>query len=134
MLGGVFRPEPGAALHFPKALLILSCTHPSVSGLIRKRLTFHFRRVHSIMLPNIINNPICTLTCFPISCSASRSACIPADATNRGNELETAKVVSGGSGGGVSPPSRSWVFLIICEDQQCSRMHKGRDLTARSSG
>lgn len=134
MLGGVFRPDPGAALHFSKALLILSSTHPCMSGLIRKGITFHFRRVHSIMQPNIINNPICTLTCFPISCRGSRSACIPADATNRGNGLETAKVASRGSGGGVSPPSHSWVFLIICEDQQCSRMHKGRDLTARSSG
>lgn len=89
--------------------------------------TFHNAAQH-------YKQPYMHLTCFHISCSASRSACIPADAINRGNGLETAKVVSRGSGGGVSPPSHSWVFLIICEDQQCSRMHKGRDLTARSSG
>lgn len=26
------------------------------------------------------------------------------------------------------------VFLIICEDQQCSRMREGRDLATRSTG
>lgn len=36
-----------------------------------------------------------------------------------------------GDGAGDKPPG---VFLIICEDQQCSRMHEGRDSTGRSTG
>lgn len=73
-------------LRFPKAL-VLSSTYPCMSRLIKKHITFHFRREHSIMLPNIINNSMWTLTCFSISCSASRSMCSPADGKNWGTCL-----------------------------------------------
>lgn len=33
-----------------------------------------------------------------------------------------------------TPPNPPRVYLIICEDQQCSRMRKGRDLAPRSTG
>lgn len=61
---------------------------------------------------------------------------VPADATEWGYKV----VGEGGSGVRCDEESQRWrdkppgVFLIICKDQQCSRMHKGWDLTARSTG
>lgn len=51
----------------------------------------HFRRVHSITPPNILNNLMCTLTCSPICCSTCRSVRGPTDATKWGSGWETAE-------------------------------------------
>lgn len=44
------------------------------------------------------------------------------------------EVMSKAGSEGIRPAAPPRVYLIICEDQQCSRMRKGRDLAPRSTG